>query len=365
LKRQTPSPKGFMHTTITSGEYAINNISTVSPEFWDIQLYYKPLDVKKGETYYFSFDAHADADRDIHIYIGEDGGNSHPFLSEIVKLANSVGNYQFAFTIDSTLGNPVKMAFEVGKSQVPVYFDNLVISKVNNTIRNGDFQTPLIDPFTVYQADWAGVTFKAAITEGELGITNISKASAEAWKVQLIYAPINIYADSTYKLKFDAHSPADRPVHVFVGSFDGSVKYWDDNATITSETHAFEYTFKMNNATDDSAKISLELGTSDVDAFFDNISLEKVKTIADNIENASNLSDLQIYPNPASDRLNIKLMNNANGKVAIYDINGRMINSHVLKDNLTSIRVNELKQGMYFLTITTETGIYNRKVLIK
>lgn len=73
---------------------------------------------------------------------------------------------------------------------------------------------------------------------------------------------------------------------------------------------------------------------------------------------------LQVYPNPTSDRLVVHL----NGQqefstLTLTDVTGRTLRTETgLKTNHRELRLGDLPNGIYTLTLTTEDGVVNRKV---
>lgn len=85
-------------------------------------------------------------------------------------------------------------------------------------------------------------------------------------------------------------------------------------------------------------------------------------TLATHEENGSTTDDVIIYPNPAADNVNIKIKNQERViKVMIYDANGRIISTH----NSSSINIQQLPAGIYFLSIITDLKKYNSKLIKK
>ena len=58
-----------------------------------------------------------------------------------------------------------------------------------------------------------------------------------------------------------------------------------------------------------------------------------------------------IYPNPASDYINIKLDGISADKLEICDISGKIILSQTITKDYQQIQIRDLKRGMYFLKI--------------
>ena len=68
------------------------------------------------------------------------------------------------------------------------------------------------------------------------------------------------------------------------------------------------------------------------------------------------LSNLNIYPNPASNTVRIALPV-SNGTIAISDASGRIVESTVVTDSyFTTLDVSSFSEGMYFVQFTDRTG---------
>ena len=76
-------------------------------------------------------------------------------------------------------------------------------------------------------------------------------------------------------------------------------------------------------------------------------------------------ADFSVYPNPASDVLNISYGNAVplKGSVVMYDLQGRMVRN--FNELVTSINVEDLTSGMYILNIEHDGAVETRKVIIK
>jgi hypothetical protein len=79
------------------------------------------------------------------------------------------------------------------------------------------------------------------------------------------------------------------------------------------------------------------------------------------VENVSdNISGIEIYPNPASDKLHISEKNYSVNSVEVFDVNGKNIKSIA---NDSSIDVSNLPNGIYFIRIKTDKGDFNKKFI--
>ena len=95
-------------------------------------------------------------------------------------------------------------------------------------------------------------------------------------------------------------------------------------------------------------------------------------TSPSSIQNNSNPVDfIKIYPNPVSDKLNIKIEGNEyqNYTLQLLDINGKLMKNVIinrLKEDLISIETKDFVSGIYILNIFTDNKlILNRKLIIE
>jgi len=76
-----------------------------------------------------------------------------------------------------------------------------------------------------------------------------------------------------------------------------------------------------------------------------------------------------LYPNPASQFINISLNNTSEiiDNVIIYDVLGKIIKEvKSISSNSATIDTSSLSKGVYLLEITTENGLkQNKKLVIK
>jgi hypothetical protein len=82
--------------------------------------------------------------------------------------------------------------------------------------------------------------------------------------------------------------------------------------------------------------------------------------------NAMVTNAINIYPNPATDVLNVQ--NNSNDTIAaieIYTINGAKVKEHKGSESITTISVADLQTGVYFVKVTTNNGTSNYKFIKK
>jgi hypothetical protein len=80
-------------------------------------------------------------------------------------------------------------------------------------------------------------------------------------------------------------------------------------------------------------------------------------------ENSMNLDEIQIFPNPSSERIDIRSPSIINS-LQIFDIAGKLLVETEVRKKQCHIDAGILKEGLYFFKINSENGIVIKKVLI-
>ncbi|OQX97146.1 MAG: hypothetical protein B6I20_13265, partial [Bacteroidetes bacterium 4572_117] len=79
--------------------------------------------------------------------------------------------------------------------------------------------------------------------------------------------------------------------------------------------------------------------------------INKVKVTSDTQLTQAWGYDVKIYPNPASEVINLFYVIDKKTKAEIYSINGKLIKEIQITQNYTEINISELKKGMYVLKV--------------
>lgn len=86
------------------------------------------------------------------------------------------------------------------------------------------------------------------------------------------------------------------------------------------------------------------------------------------IEKYSTNNNISIYPNPATNSLQVSLSGNSTIKeIALYDVLGNEVpipNPFQRKGNSTSIDVSALANGVYFINLKTSEGVLSKKLVV-
>ena len=95
--------------------------------------------------------------------------------------------------------------------------------------------------------------------------------------------------------------------------------------------------------------------------------LNNAKTGDDEKANAILNTTMKVYPNPATEVLNISL-NNVNiqhSKVKIYNVSGIEVLENEMTDNKTQINIGHLSSGLYFVRVINENGFDKTEKFMK
>jgi hypothetical protein len=75
---------------------------------------------------------------------------------------------------------------------------------------------------------------------------------------------------------------------------------------------------------------------------------------------------VNVFPNPAFDRLNIYIIGNINQNLAVYTMTGQLLYSQEIHEMLTTLDISELTKGGYLIRITDREGnLTSQKTIIK
>jgi hypothetical protein len=83
------------------------------------------------------------------------------------------------------------------------------------------------------------------------------------------------------------------------------------------------------------------------------------------INEVENTFGFSVYPNPASDVINISLNKTTNASISVIDITGKVVKTLSLNGLTTSVNTSNLMSGVYYVTITDGTSVATEKVIIK
>jgi hypothetical protein len=76
-----------------------------------------------------------------------------------------------------------------------------------------------------------------------------------------------------------------------------------------------------------------------------------------------NLESLRLYPNPVHEEMNLEVFVHTVDYCQLYNANGQMIKVLKVRQGLNTFPIGDLKTGMYFIRISTPSGVVVQKFL--
>ncbi len=116
---------------VEDGMYAIS-ISNGGADPWDIHFGQSGLEIENEIEYLASFDAYADAPRQISALVGENGEPWTIYSGEqLFSLTTERETYTFSFTMTAPTDLQSRLGFDMGGNGNNVYFDNILLRKAD------------------------------------------------------------------------------------------------------------------------------------------------------------------------------------------------------------------------------------------
>jgi len=254
------------------------------------------MQLEADKTYKITFDAKASVAGDVNVAVGHGFDGWVPFNEEVVAVTTEMATYTVTFTTDDVAADytvPAQFKLELGtlfNGQAPdqtFVLDNVMIEVLNvdvyedaELIENGTMEAPVpyaLDEWRAFLNDWEGTAGMLEGLNGELLLTLTAINSYAGWNIQIIQdafslgtgadnvGSMQLEADKTYKITFDAKASVAGDVNVAVGhGFDGWVPFNEEVVAVTTEMATYTVTFTTDDVAADytvPAQFKLELGT--------------------------------------------------------------------------------------------------------
>ncbi len=95
---------------------------------------------------------------------------------------------------------------------------------------------------------------------------------------------------------------------------------------------------------------------------FSDQKLPAFKELATKISPVSEKASVRVYPNPSADRIQIESAHTIH-TLLIYSADGKVVHQSFPEQNNINLNINNLKPGMYFIQVQTNTMLYTEKML--
>jgi hypothetical protein len=241
----------------------------------------------------------------------------------VAELTNLQNNTTWYFRVTAVDSNGVESGFS-NPVAVPVRFTQ----PDDNLLRNGDFSEGGTGwNFLVHDEALA----QDSLINGEFCI-DIAEGGSEYRQIQLVQENLPVIFGHKYIWKFDAWAAGNRLIEPMIVKNDGKgINYSETNPMMISRRkQCYEFEFKMKKATDYNAIIEFNCGKSNIDVYFDNISLREivdsdVDSPSDNMVHGFKL--YQNYPNPFNPitTMNYELPGRCDVDIRIFNTTGQLV----------------------------------------
>ncbi|MDO5575597.1 MAG: carbohydrate binding domain-containing protein, partial [Fibrobacter sp.] len=245
-----------------------------------------------------------------------------------------------------------------------VAFDGEIVPENRDTVYNGKFDVGTAG-WTLNV--WEG-TATGTVTNGEYSAA-VSEKGTENYSVQLIQSGLILKRDKYYKVSFSAHASVNRPLEVNVEMNDDpwtSYLAAPNEFDLTTSKEPYSFTFKMENPTDSTGRLSFNMGGATGTVFLDDISI-----VEDDGTSTKHSVSKIAYSVPVVNCMGSVLkirVNSGIGKqmtVGIYDLNGnfRKIAAKKYSSDGQQVLVSDISsfpKGMYVVGLSCDGKVIHR-----
>ncbi|MCI3921007.1 carbohydrate binding domain-containing protein [Paenibacillus sp. TRM 82003] len=282
--------------TIDGDRYAKADITTPGSQTYSIQLI-QNVTLGKGRYYKVSFDAKAEANRNINAKLsgGADRGWAAYSDNETIELTTEMAAHAFTFQMQAESDALARLEFNLGTNANDVWIGNVKVEETEadlftedapkepldgtgNHVYNGTFDLGRQDRMTYWHVTTAnGVAATGSVDPEARELQVAIENGGAAEDVALTQKGINLLPTDVYQLTFKAKADAARNIAVAWLSKDGTIRY-SDAATFSLTPTMTEYTteFTMGEAEDKEAQLTFFLGGSESDVTLDDIVMTRL-----------------------------------------------------------------------------------------
>jgi beta-glucanase (GH16 family) len=327
---------------------------------WDVQLSQGDIALKAGTRYYGSFMAKSGLTANQITAAVINASNFALAAQKAVTPGENWESYEFEFTPSQSF--TALFNVDIGANTGSYYLDNFILTtqelKEMNLVKNPDFFDE--------KKDWTLTTLSGAIAEGTVEngeyVVSTDNAGNNAWDVHLGQSGIALEQGYEYTLSFDAYTDANRQITPIVGKNGEPWTLYNtgEPVSLSSNLQTYSFTFPMNEPTDLQSRLGFDIGGSDASVFFDNILLRKGKEINTTSINKLHDIEIQVFPNPAKEKLYIRGENLIS--ITIYNLNGKTVYQSFPEGNSHEMDLTKLRKGIYLLKVRTDYGDYSERI---
>lgn len=249
---------------------------------WSHQVRQDNFCIASLGKYQVKFKAWSKAPRTIMVKVGGNSDRGYTAYSgeqTILLSTNSGEEHSFLFDMTYPTDDKARLEFNIGGNSSDVYLDDVSVTRAGtlsvrqpdatgSLVYNGGFSMndPSVvgittggskltgsDYWSLWYADWTGMTVIPSIDAGSLKLLVNNLNSDNNWHIQLIQKGIPILKDKSYTLTFSAKADSPRTATVIVGEDGGSYARYNGNGqgetialTTTEQTFTINFTMNQN-----------------------------------------------------------------------------------------------------------------------
>ena len=237
---------------------------------WDAGFSQYNMTLVQGESYIFTFEASAAANRNIDIKVGFPVAPFTTYVSETISLTTTTQTFTYVFTMTDPTVTNIGVDFFLGLGSADVYIDNVELTEAGcgtgcELLLNNDFDNDV--------ADWTYWNCSPASVGGVANLTNII-AGANPWDVGFSQYNLTLTQSEIYTLTVEASAATSRTVDLKVGiPVAPFTSYVSETINLTTSMQTFTYTFVMTDPTVTNIGVDFFLGLGSADVYIACVSL--------------------------------------------------------------------------------------------
>lgn len=283
--------------------------------------------------------------------------DKYPENTEVTVTAIPDSGYTFNAWQYRSGANPLTVTMNKNTELTPLFYEK------DQLLKNGEFDTNY-SSWSFYNYNSQTISYVPSVADSTF-VFNMTKSSGTDWHAGFQQSGLSL-EKAEYKLTFDAWAEKANTLLITVSRNYGD---WgaliSKNVNLTTSRKKYELTLNMTTA-DNNVRLYFGAGKFTGKLWFDNISLKKVEKSTPVTDYQKSNKTFSVYPNPSTGKFLIKiepgnLKNDT--KLELFTIDGKMVFSQLLQENISEFNQEQLQPGLYFIKITS-SGISNSELLI-
>ncbi len=307
-------------------------------------------------------------EKKIPIHIGEFGAYSKADLKSRVKWTTYIGRYletlkwswaYWEFSAGFGIYDPAKNRYNQDLVDALLHNEMPEPSRyVGTPIYKSKFETSN-DGWMLFKQGSGNASMTRANSALNIAIAN---GSTEAWHIQLTRGSFKLKEGVKYRVTFKAKAASARMANAYVGMSSSPWSSYGGGSYYVTDTFAvFSFIFDMNK-TDNSARMAVDLGKSNVDFSIKEIVIESIVLMPPTSAKIIDDYKSTIYPNPVSNKLTINNLDDFK-TYSIANIQGDVLIKQQLKPFINRIGTDALPAGIYFVTLVGDQKRLTSKII--